>query len=63
VQHALFQKVRGGVGSKRYGMDFSRSHEGKEENPRNYNGFCAREQKNTFYISLNQRQLLRFGTV
>jgi hypothetical protein len=37
----LFQKLRGGAGSKRYGMDFSRSHEGKEENPRNYNGLRA----------------------
>jgi hypothetical protein len=44
-------------------MDFYRSHEGKEENTRNYNGFCARERKNTFHITLNQRQLLRFGTV
>jgi hypothetical protein len=44
-------------------MDFSRSHEGKVENPRNYNGLRAREQKNTLHITLNQRQLLSFGTV
>jgi hypothetical protein len=44
-------------------MDFSRSHEGKEENPRNYNGLRARERKNTFHMTLNQRQLLTFGTV
>jgi hypothetical protein len=63
VQYALFQKLSGGAGSKRYGMDFSRSHEGKEENPRNYNDFCNRERKNTFHITLNQRLLLSFGTV
>jgi hypothetical protein len=62
-KYALFQKLRGGAGSKRYGMDFSLSREGKEENPRNYNGLRAREQKNTFHITLNQRQLLSFGTV
>jgi hypothetical protein len=61
--YALFQKLRGGAGSKRYGMDFSRSHEGKEENPRKYNGLRARERINTFHITLNQRQLLSFGTV
>jgi hypothetical protein len=44
-------------------MDFPRSHEGKEENPRNYNDLRARERKNTFHITLNQRQLLSFGTV
>jgi hypothetical protein len=44
-------------------MDFSRSHKGKEENPRNYNGLRASERKNTFQITLNQRQLLSFGTV
>jgi hypothetical protein len=59
----LFQKLRGGAGSKRYGMDFSLSHEGKEENPQNFNGLRARERKNTFHITLNQRQLLSFGTV
>ncbi len=61
--HALFQKLSGGAGSKLYGMDFSRSHEGKKENPRDYNGFCNRERKNTFHITLNHRQLLSFGTV
>jgi hypothetical protein len=60
---ALFQKLRGGAGSKRYGMDFSLSYEEKEENPRNYNGLRVRERKNTFHITLNQRQLLSFGTV
>ncbi len=35
LHSALFQKLRGDAGSKRYGLDFSRSHEGKEENPRN----------------------------
>jgi hypothetical protein len=59
----LFQKLKGGAGSKRYGMDFSRSHEGKEENPRNYNGLRSRERKNTFHLTLNQRQLLSFETV
>jgi hypothetical protein len=44
-------------------MDFSRSHEGKEENPRNYHGLRASERKNTFHFTLNQRQLLSFGTV
>jgi hypothetical protein len=44
-------------------MDFSRSHDGKEENPRNYNSLRDRERKNTFYITLNHRQLLSFGTV
>jgi hypothetical protein len=63
IVHTLFQKLRGGAGSKRYGMDFSRPHEGKEENPRNYNGLRARERKNTFHITLNQRHLLSFGTV
>ncbi len=60
---APFQKLRGGAGSKRYGMDFSLSHEGREENPRNYNGLRVRERKNTFHITSNQRQLLSFGTV
>ncbi len=59
----LFQKLRGGAGSKRYGMDFSLSYEEKEETPRNYNGLRVRERKNTFHITLNQRQLLSFGTV
>jgi hypothetical protein len=44
-------------------MDFSLSYEEKEENPRNYNGLRVRERKNTFHITLNQRQLLSFGTV
>jgi hypothetical protein len=44
-------------------MDFYRSHDEKEENPRNYNGLRSRERKNTFHITLNQRQLLSFGTV
>jgi hypothetical protein len=44
-------------------MDFSRSHEGKEENPRNYNGLRSGERKNTFHFTLNQRQLLSFETV
>jgi hypothetical protein len=63
VYCTLFQKLRGGAGSKRYGMDFSLSHEGKEENPRNYNGLRVRERKNTFHITLNQRQLLSIRTV
>ncbi len=58
----LFQKLRGAAGSKRYGMYFSLSYEGKEENPRNYNGLRVRERKNTFHITLNRRQLLSFGT-
>jgi hypothetical protein len=33
-----------------------RSRERKEENPRNYYSFRARERKNTFYITLNLRQ-------
>jgi hypothetical protein len=33
-----------------------RSLERKEENPRNYYSLRAREWKNTFYITLNQRQ-------
>ncbi len=56
-------KTKGWRWFKRYGTDFSRSHEGKEENPRNYNGLGSRERKNTFHITLNQRQLLSFGTV
>ncbi len=44
-------------------MEFSRSPEGKEENPQKYNGLRARERKNTSHITLNQRQLLSFGTV
>jgi hypothetical protein len=63
MRNTLFQKLRGGAGSKQYGMDFSRSHDGKEENPRNYNGLSARERKTTFHITLNQRQRLSFGTV
>ncbi len=42
---------------------FFRSRERKEENPRNYYSLRARERKNTFYITLNQRQHLTFGTV
>jgi hypothetical protein len=61
--YTLFQKLRGGAGSKQYGMDFSLSYEEKEENPRNYNGLRVRERENTFHITLNQRQLLSFGTV
>jgi hypothetical protein len=63
TQYKLFQKLRGGAGSKQYGIDFSLSFEEKEENPRNYNGLRVRERKNTFHITLNQRQLLSFGTV
>jgi hypothetical protein len=42
---------------------FFRSHERKEENPRNYYSLRARERKNTFYLTLNQSQHLTFGTV
>jgi hypothetical protein len=42
---------------------FFRSRERKEENPRNYYSFRARERKNTFYITLNLHQHLTFGTV
>jgi hypothetical protein len=38
-------------------MDFSRSQEGKEENPINYYGFCARERKNTFHITIIKRHI------
>ncbi len=39
------------------------SRERKEENPRNSYNLRARERKNTFYITLSQRQHLTFGTV
>ncbi len=42
---------------------FFSSRERKEEYPRNYYSLRARERKNTFYITLNQRQHLTFGTV
>jgi hypothetical protein len=42
---------------------FFSSRERKEENPRNYYSLRARERKNTFYITLNQRQHFNFGTV
>jgi hypothetical protein len=42
---------------------FFRSRGRKEENPRNYYSLRVRERKNTFYITLNQRQRLTFGTV
>jgi hypothetical protein len=63
VQQYTVPKTKGWRWFKATWNGFFRSRERKEKNPRNYYSLRARERKNTFYITLNQRQHLTFGTV
>ncbi len=61
--HRTVPKTKGWRWFKVIWNGFFRSRERKEENPRNYYSLRARERKNTFLFTFNQRQHLTFGTV
>ncbi len=64
IYPTLFQKLRGGAGPKRYGMDFFVHVNEKKKIRETITVYAPVNGKIcTFYITLNQRQYLTFGTV